>query len=97
MQQWFEIQLDAPESLREPIINRLFELGAAGVNEPHGAELLIRGFFDESQRDLVDRELPAYLSSLGELYPELPKVGVRVVAVQHENWAERHKDFYKAQ
>ena len=98
MQQWFEIELSVPEALREPIINRLFELGAEGVNESEdSSQAVVRGFFQERHRDEVSRELPSYLTSLAEIFPDLPKVELQLKAVPQENWAERWKDSYQAQ
>jgi ribosomal protein L11 methyltransferase len=93
-QNWFELQLKLHDSLREPVINRLFELGAEGVDE---SKETVRAFFDEGSRDRVTGEMELFLTSLAEMYPQVPRAAIVTEAVVPENWAERYKEFYHAQ
>jgi ribosomal protein L11 methyltransferase len=91
---WFEVQLEVAAAQREAVINRLFEIGAEGVNE---SEETVRAYFPESEKAAVKRELDAYAASLAEMFPKSPKVQAKFHAVEQENWAERYKEFYQAQ
>src|SRR4051812_22795342 len=96
--QWFEINLDVPESLKDSVVNRLFELGAEGVTETEGVNPgVIRAFFEEKHRSTVDVELEQFLQSVSEIFPELPKVHPQYLSVENDNWADRYKQFYTAQ
>jgi len=95
---WFQIQLDAPNLLRDAIINRLFELGAGGVNEgPPELPNRITGFFPQTEKEAVSKDLPIYLSQLAELNPSLPSIRFKIEDVADENWADNHRKFYRAQ
>lgn len=95
---WFEIQLRVPESLRDPVASRLFDWGAAGVDEsepnPQG---IIKAFFQAAERAKVTKELPSFLESLAKVFPEAPKITYTVRDVVEENWSERYKEFFRAQ
>jgi ribosomal protein L11 methyltransferase len=97
--QWFEINLNVPEALKESVVNRLFELGAEGVSEGDSLEgsETIRAFFAERHRSKVDAELKTYLESVAEIFPELPPVRSQTLPVESDNWAERYKEFYVPQ
>lgn len=96
--QWFEINLDVPESLKDSVVNRLFELGAEGVTETEGTQPgVIRAFFEEKHRSTVNVELEQFLQSVSEIFPELPKVQPQYLAVENDNWADRYKQFYVPQ
>lgn len=97
--QWFEINLNVPEALKDSVVNRLFELGAEGVTEAETASApgTIRAFFDEKHRSSVGAELDAYLDSVAEIFPELPRVQTQYLSVENDNWAERYKEFYVPQ
>lgn len=95
---WFEIQITASVELHDPLTNRLFELGAEGINEPDPrTPTLLRGFFSEDKRVTVKKEFPAYVDSLKVLFPRLPKVTFLLVEVPPENWAENFKKYYLPQ
>src|SRR5258708_7412438 len=95
--QWFEINLNVPDALKESVVNRLFELGAEGVAESDGQGNTIRAFFDEKHRSTVDSELKVFLDSVSEIFPALPRVETKILPVENENWAERYKQFYTPQ
>jgi len=92
---WFQVQLELPNSLKDSVSNRLFELGAQGVNETAADRLL--GFFEESEREAVTRELPLFLTSLSQMHPKLAAITFKLEAVVEENWALSYRQFYKAQ
>lgn len=92
---WFQVNLDLPNALKDSISNRLFELGAQGVNETAANKLL--GFFEESEREVVARELPLFLTSLSQLHPDLPAITFKMEVVVEENWAMAYRKFYKPQ
>jgi len=99
---WFEVRLQvSPEAgggLREAIVNRLFELGAEGVDESQAAVSgEIVGFFDEKAMSTVPGELKEYLNSLGELFPESPSIELRINTLPDENWSEKYKEFFEPQ
>ena len=95
---WFQVQLDLPSLLREPVINRLFELGAQGVDESSTATPnVVKAFFESSARASVEKDLPTYLDSLTLLHPSVPRVTFKLEIVAEANWAESYKEFYKPQ
>lgn len=95
---WFELQLAVTEALREPVINRLFELGAEGINESDPSDsVVVRAFFDEKLRAEVSREITVYLKGLAALFPALPAVKLVFMEVPQEKWAENYKQFYRPQ
>ena len=95
---FFEIQITAPVELHDPVTNRLFELGAQGVNEPDPkSPQILRGFFDTESRAIVEKELPVYLQSLTEIFPGLPKAAFVFLEVPDENWSESFKKYYLPQ
>jgi ribosomal protein L11 methyltransferase len=97
---WLEIKLETPQTMKDPIVNRLFELGAQGVNETDIADkawVRVSAYFEDKAGKAAAEELPAYLASLKEIFPEEPVVKWESVAVPMENWSETYKDFYRAQ
>jgi len=96
--QWFEINLNVPDALKESVVNRLFELGAEGVSEAEGnTDGTIRAFFEEKHRGQVDSELKVFLESVAEIFPELPRVKTTILPVETSDWADRYKQFYTPQ
>lgn len=98
--QWFEVLLSIPEILKDPIVNRLFELGAQGVTEEDQkgtTAAVVKAFFETVARSTVEKELPLFLNSLSEMHPKLPAVTVKIKEVVNENWGDRYKEFYHAQ
>ncbi len=94
----FELQLDVPESLKDSVTNRLFELGAEGMSEAEGqSSHTVKGYFPEQIRNEVKLGMSAYLESIAQMFPELPAVTMKDMKVVQENWAERYKEFYTAQ
>lgn len=91
---WFQIQVTVSERLKEPVMSRLFELGAEGVDE---SEEKLRVFFDERLRPAVTQEMKVFLGSLAEMHPALPPVSMEVTSVREENWVEKYKECYVAQ
>jgi ribosomal protein L11 methyltransferase len=95
---WFEIKFTIVEVLREPVINRLFELGAEGVAETDAYPYpMITAYFEDKGRDKIVLEMTLYLDSLADMHSELPPVKWEVRDLELENWAERYKQFYQAQ
>jgi ribosomal protein L11 methyltransferase len=98
--EWFEFRCYTVLSLREAIINRLFEMGAEGVSEEEltGVGLSpVRAFFKTDFLQTVQREMGLYLNSLKELFPEAPSPTFDVRKVENENWAESYKQYYQPQ
>lgn len=98
--EWFEVALTVSEVLRDSVTNRLFELGAQGVSEDDTkgqAPFTIRGFFEETVRSQVDQDLPPYLASLSEIFPNEPTVNWKITQVIQENWGDRYKEHYHSQ
>lgn len=94
MSTWLEIQVEVSEPLKEPVINRLFELGAEGVNESDDS---VRAYFEEKKRTEVTTQMGTFLDSLAEMHPTLPRPRLLVLSVENQNWADRYKEFYYAQ
>jgi ribosomal protein L11 methyltransferase len=95
-QDWFQIKLSVhEESLKEALLNFLFEQGALGV-----CELEKPGFylvsFEKKKEVLVCRALSSYLAVLKESDPEA-EIQWEISPVDDDNWAEKYKEFYKAQ
>lgn len=97
---WFELEIRVAPPLKDAIVNQLFEWGAEGVAEDDvGDENLIRAYFEESKRDMVEEEIEPYLKSIA---PHFPGAGTGATKVQwneveDENWVDAHKLFYPAQ
>lgn len=96
---WFEIKLVVPGALEEAITNRLFELGAEGVNQQltPDTEPVLSGFFAESVQAAALTQLREYLASLAALFPQEKPVRLECQAVDNQDWAERYKEFYRPQ
>jgi ribosomal protein L11 methyltransferase len=100
--QWFEVQMRIAPMLKEALVHQLFEWGAQGISEDDtGEETLVRAYFEEAKRDLVEDEIEPFIQTLAGFFP-LHKQGagatkVELNDVEDENWADSHKAFYPAQ
>lgn len=89
--------------LKEALVNQLFEWGAQGISEDDvGDETLVRAYFKESQRDLVEDEIEPFVQTLSNFFPLAQDSGSGATKVQwndveDENWADSHKQFYPPQ
>lgn len=93
-----ELRVSPP--LKEAIANQLFEWGAQGVTEDHfNGDSLLKAYFEESSRDLVEEEIEPFIRSLSKFFPGVGTGATQVVwnDVEDENWADSHKRFYEAQ
>jgi ribosomal protein L11 methyltransferase len=100
--QWFEVQMRIAPMLKDALVHQLFEWGAQGISEDDsGEETLVRAYFEEDKRDLVEDEIEPFIQTLAGFFP-LAKQGagatkVELNDVEDENWADAHKAFYPAQ
>lgn len=98
--EWFQIQVFvSEESLKEAISSHLFDLGATGVSETIDkgiSEGLIACFPKDRQTD-IQEQVSRYLLSLKEIFPNVGDLDVKFLPLVNDNWAEKYKEFYKAQ
>ncbi len=99
---WFEVQMRIAPMLKDALVHQLFEWGAQGITEDDiGDEALIKAYFQEENRDLVEDEIEPFVQSLASFFPTPPKgAGATQIQwndVEDENWADSHKSFYPAQ
>jgi len=95
---WFEVELRLPHEMKEPVMNRLFEMGAEGLAEAdEEAGAVVRGYFGADRRALVDRDLPGYLHSVRECLPGSEAARWVINGVGAADWADKYKEFYFAQ
>lgn len=98
--EWFQIQVFvSEESLKEAISSHLFDLGATGVSETIDkgiSEGLIACFPKDRQTD-IEEQVSRYLKSLKEIFPNAGDLKVKFLPLANDNWAEKYKEFYKAQ
>jgi len=95
--EWFEVNVEGVGSLKDAVMNRLFELGAEGINESDGPSgIRIRAFFQKTLKGSVTEQMTLYLQSLREMYPDI-QLTIEFRPVPDENWADRYQQFYKAQ
>lgn len=98
--QWFQVELRVAQPLKEAIANQLFEWGAQGVAEDTlGEDTVLRAYFEEDKRDLVEEEIEPFIHSLSNYFPGTGTGATKVVwnDVEDENWIDSHKRFYEAQ
>lgn len=98
--EWIEVKVVvSDESLKEAITSYFFDLGSEGVSETvdKGISKGICACFPKSQKTNIESELEKYFSSLKEIFPNAGHINWEVVPVPNDNWAEKYKDFYKAQ
>ena len=95
--EWFEIRVltELPIPLKEVVTHQWFELGALGVDESE----IIKGkprfsaYFEIGNKEKVIQDWVIFLSSLDS--PR--KIEWQSVPVLQENWAEKYREFYRAQ
>jgi ribosomal protein L11 methyltransferase len=98
--EWFQIQvLVSDESLKEAISSYFFDLGATGVSETidKGISEGIVACFPKDQQAQIQDQVSVYLNSLKEIFPGTRDVKVTFLDLSQDNWAEKYKEFYKAQ
>ncbi len=95
---WFAVDVQVNDGAREAIVSRLFDVGAQGVDESEtlGAAR-VRGYFAAADAPSAVDAMKGYLSELESLVPGSKALEVSVSPIRTENWAEYHKDFYRAQ
>lgn len=95
---WFEVELRVAPVAKEAVIHQLFEWGAQGLAEDDFDEnSVLRAYFKNEQRQVVEEELDFFLSQIGRHFPETRNPDVQLSPVDDEDWAETHKRFYPAQ
>jgi ribosomal protein L11 methyltransferase len=100
--QWFQVELRIAPVLKEAMVHQLFEWGAQGVTEGEpGDDNLLRAYFEEGKRDVVEEEIEPFIEGLASFFPESASgLGATKVVwndVEDENWVDAHKRFYEAQ
>jgi ribosomal protein L11 methyltransferase len=86
---WYELKIKAEASLHEALSNRLFELGAEGVQEVATG---LTAYFPEAVAHSALAGLKVYCEDLS-----LGEVEMDLIPVKDENWVEKYKEFYFAQ
>lgn len=96
--QWVEMRIKVPPIQKEPVANRLFELGAQGVTETdQGGDSIVSGYFQEELKSSVCSKVEEFVTSLSELFPNQPKCQWEIVRVPAEDWVSKYREFFKAQ
>jgi ribosomal protein L11 methyltransferase len=98
--EWIQIQVFvSDESLKEAVSNFFFDIGAEGVSETidKGVSQGVCACFPREKQIAIERELDNYFSSLEEIFPNARHLKYNVSVVPKDNWAEKYKEFYKAQ
>lgn len=95
---WFAVDVQVNDQAREAIVSRLFDVGAQGVDESDAlGAARVRGYFAAADAPTAVDAMKGYLHELEVLVPGTSALEVSVSPIRTENWAERHKDFYRAQ
>lgn len=95
---WFAVDVQVFDAAREAIVSRLFDVGAQGVDESDAlGSTRVRGYFAAADAPKAVDALKGYLHELDALVPGASRLEVSVSPIRTENWAEVHKDFYRAQ
>lgn len=93
---WFQIKLKVKQdSLREALINFLFEKGALGVCEQQNQSGYLVSF-NRNQEAEIDKSLQSYIAELKKIDSQA-EIFWEVSPITDENWAEKYKEFYRAQ
>ena len=98
--QWFQIQVQVvDEALKEAITSYFFDLGAEGVSETleKGVSQGLCACFPKEKQDPICQIISNYFNDLKSLSSEAQKIQWRFSDVIQDNWAEKYKEFYKAQ
>lgn len=85
--------------LSEALSNFLFEIGASGVSETvdKGVSQGLTAFFNEEEKPALDEKIRGYLKGLEEISQASKALRWNWEKFTDENWAEKYKEFYKAQ
>lgn len=95
---WFAVDVQVNDGAREAIVSRLFDVGAQGVDESETlGPARVRGYFAAADAPSAVDAMKGYLSELDSLVPGTKTLEVSVSPIRTENWAEYHKNFYRAQ
>lgn len=95
---WLEVRVRTPLDHREAVANLLFDLEALGIAEndaPVGVTL--SAYYEVGAEAKVREAITHFVTSLAEITPSAGTITVEYHAVQPDNWADRYKEFYKAQ
>jgi len=98
--QWFQIQVQVvDEALKEAITSYFFDLGAEGVSETleKGVSQGLCACFPKEKQQQIYQTLTNYFNDLKSLSSEAEKIQWHFSDVSQDNWAEKYKEFYKAQ
>ncbi|NBT58543.1 methyltransferase domain-containing protein, partial [bacterium] len=91
--------VSADESLKEAISSFFFDIGAEGVSETvdRGISQGICACFPRNKEAEVQTKINDYLNGLKEGFPSAVSLAWNYSAVPQDNWAEKYKEFYRAQ
>lgn len=94
---WYEILIEVTSDTKELISERLFEIGAEGVNENVNKPNLLQVFFRADVKDSALLALKKEWNLWKEKFQNLPDFKVVPTQVRDENWSEAYKKYYVAQ
>ena len=105
---WLKLEFSVPPELLDAVTNYVTELGAEGVMQEEGEEILTGEFAAPRPYETFSAFLPcdlrlekrlaslrSYLESLAALFPELPPVSFRQEEVAAADWGEQWKIYFK--
>jgi|LakMenEpi03Aug12_release.lakeMendotaPanAssembly.Ray.scaffolds.fasta_scaffold339315_1 ribosomal protein L11 methyltransferase len=98
--EWFQIKVFVDdEAIKEAVSSRFFDLGAEGVSETvdKGISQGISACFPVEKETELKREVVLFFEGLKEVFPNLSDLKWEFSRLAKDNWAEKYKEFYKAQ
>lgn len=94
---WFQIKFTlSQDSVRDALLNFLFEQGALGSEELTGEKHSFLVSFEGEKHLELEQALVSYILDLKESNPNL-EIDWEINLIQHDNWSEKYKEFYRAQ
>lgn len=95
-QDWFQIKVTVnKDSLKEALLNFLFEKGALGVCEQENQGSCLVSF-EKKQEAEIEKVLNSYIPELKKIDPQA-EILWEISPINVENWADKYKEFYQAQ
>lgn len=98
--EWFQIQVQVvDEALKEAISSYFFDLGAEGVSETidKGVSQGLCACFPKANQKEICQKITDYLNDLKSLSLGANHLQWQFFDLIQDNWAEKYKEFYKAQ
>ncbi len=95
---WFEIRLMLPKGMVEVVSDRLFELGAIGLDESQvESQGVLRAYFETNSTDKLVEQVRAFLVATQVHFPEAAGAIVSALEVKKEAWETHYQQFFTAQ